>query len=120
MTDVAGLVDRYIESWNETDPERRRRLVAETFTDDGTYLDPLASGEGVDGIDTMIAAIQERFADHRFELVSEPDAHHDRVRFTWQLQAPNGGGAIATGYDFGTIADDGRLRSVTGFLETAA
>ena len=120
MTDVTGLIDRYIESWNETDPARRRELVAETFTNDGTYVDPLVSGEGVEGIDAMIAGVQQQFADHRFELVAAPDAHHDYVRFTWQLHAPNGGGAVATGFDFGTVADDGRLSSVTGFLEMAA
>jgi hypothetical protein len=41
------------------------------------------------------------------------------VRFTWQLVAENGD-AVATGVDFATVADDGRLRAVTGFLEPAA
>ena len=40
MTDVAKLVDGYIEMWNETDPERRRALVAQTLTDDASYVDP--------------------------------------------------------------------------------
>jgi hypothetical protein len=32
----------------------------------------------------------------------------------------NGAGELARGVDFATLAADGRLRSVTGFLEPAA
>ena len=62
----------------------------------------------------MIAEAQGHFPDHHIELVAEPDAHHDRVRFTWQL-FPEGAGPILTGYDYATVAEDGRLRDVTGF-----
>ena len=37
------------------------------------------------------------------------------MRFTWDLTAGNG--PVARGVDFATVAEDGRLRSVTGFLE---
>jgi hypothetical protein len=118
MTDVATLIDGYIATWNEKDPERRLALVAETFTNDADYLDPLMQGAGQDGIDAMIAGVQQQYADYRFELAGAPDAHNDRVRFSWHLVGNGGGAPVATGYDFGTLAEDGRLRSVTGFLET--
>ena len=37
------------------------------------------------------------------------------MRFAWDLSAGNG--PVAGGVDFATVADDGRLRNVTGFLE---
>jgi len=114
---ITSVVDTYIASWNETDAERRLALVAETFTDDARYLDPLMSGEGVDGIAAMIGAAQSQFPGHRFELSSGPDTHNDVVRFAWQLVGEDG--PVAGGTDFATVADDGRLRNVTGFLETA-
>lgn len=114
--DTATLVEDYIAAWNETDAERRRALVSRTFSDDATYLDPLMSGEGLDGIDGMIAGVQEMYPAHRFVLAAGPDGHNDRVRFSWHL-VPEGGSPIALGVDFGVLADDGRLRSVTGFLE---
>ena len=117
MTDITTVVDTYLAAWNETDPEARRALIAETWTDDGTYLDPLMAGEGRAGIDAMIAGAQQAYPGHRFELAEGPDAHHDRVRFTWHLHAPDGNGAVAVGVDFATVAEDGRLRAVTGFLE---
>ena len=116
MTSVATVVDDYIAAWNERDDDRRRALVQRAFASDATYVDPARSGEGVDGIATMIAEAQGHFPDHHVELVADPDAHHDRVRFTWQL-FPDGADAILTGYDYATVSDDGRLRDVTGFAE---
>jgi hypothetical protein len=120
MTDIPTLIDGYIAAWNEADPERRRALVAETWTDDGSYVDPLMTGAGPDGIDAMIAGAQQQFPGHRFELAGAPDAHHDRVRFTWHLKADGDDNVVAIGHDYGVIAEDGRLRSVTGFLEQVA
>jgi SnoaL-like domain len=121
MTDELNtLIHRYIEAWNTTDAERRRELVSRTWADDGTYLDPLMSGSGHDEIAAMIGGAQQQFPAHRFELSFGPDAHNDRVRFAWRLFGPDGDAPVAAGVDFATLAADGRLRSVTGFLEAAA
>lgn len=119
MADHETTVHTYIAMWNETDPQRRRELVGQVVTDDASYLDPLMAGTGADQISEMIAGAQEQFPRHRFELVSGPDAHHDRLRFRWSL-APDGGEPVAFGVDFATVADDGRMRAITGFLEPAA
>jgi hypothetical protein len=116
MTEVATVVDDYIAIWNEGDDERRREIIARTYADDATYVDPLLQGDGPDGINAMIAGAQEQFPGHRIELTAGPDVHHDRVRFAWRMLDPNGATAIA-GVDFATLTDDGRLREVTGFLE---
>jgi SnoaL-like domain len=119
VSDPTSTVRTYIAMWNETDPQRRRELVAETVTDDASYLDPIMAGAGVDEISDMIAAAQAQFPGHRFALISGPDVHHDRVRFTWSL-GPAAGDPVAIGVDFATVADDGRMRDITGFLEPAA
>ena len=119
MPDPTTIVSTYIEMWNETDPQRRRELVSEALTDDASYLDPIMEGTGAEQISDMIGAAQQQFPGHRFQLVSGPDVHHDRVRFTWSL-SPAAGEPVAVGVDFATTADDGRMRSVTGFLEPAA
>jgi hypothetical protein len=116
MPDTNAVVETYISMWNESDPERRRALIAQALSEDASYVDPLMSSDGPEQIDAMIAGAQQQFPGHRFALLSGPDAHHDRVRFSWTL-APAGGEPIAIGVDFASIAGDGRLRSVTGFLE---
>ena len=50
------------------------------------------------------------------ELSFGPDAHNDVVRFAWTLRGD--AGPVGAGVDFATVAPDGRLRNVTGFLET--
>ena len=116
-TTITNVVDAYIAMWNEADPARRRELAGYVFTEDAGYGDPGMSGEGPDGIDAMVAAAPQQFPGHRFELTQGPDAHHDRVRFAWRLVG--GSGPVAAGVDFALVADDGRLRAVTGFLEPA-
>jgi len=116
MPDTTTVVDNYIAMWNEPDAERRRELVAGTVTQDATYIDPLMTGAGVEEITAMIGAAQAQYPGHRFELAGEPDAHHDRLRFTWTL-APQDGEPIAVGVDFATLDDDGRMRAITGFLQ---
>jgi hypothetical protein len=119
MTDAQTLVDDYIAMWNERDPRRRRVLVARTVTENATYIDPLMEGDGVEQITAMIGAAQDQYPGHTFALQAGPDAHHDRVRFSWTL-SPNGGEPIAVGVDFATVAGDGRMDAITGFLEPTA
>ena len=115
---ITTVVDGYIAMWNETEPARRREIAEDVFTEDAGYLDAVMAGDGHDGIDAMVAAAQQQFPGHRFELTEGPDLHHDRVRFAWRLVGQSG--PVAAGVDFARVGDDGRLRTVTGFLEPAA
>jgi hypothetical protein len=116
MNTLTDLIDRYIAAWNETDSGRRRDLIARAWSDSASYVDPLLQGAGRDGIDAMIAGVQERFPGHRFRRTSDVESHHDRVRFTWEL-APEAGDPVVCGTDFGIVTADDRLRSVTGFFD---
>lgn len=118
MSTHTDLIDRYFAIWNETDPMRRRSLIANTWTEQANHLDPLMQGDGQAGIDAMIEGVQERFPGHRFHRTGEIDSHHDRVRFSWELRA-NGGALVVEGTDFAVVAADGRLQTVTGFLDHA-
>ncbi len=114
---ITAVVDRYLQAWNERVPERRRALVAEAFADDATYVDPARSGAGADGIDAMIAGAQEQHPGVELTLAAAPDAHNDHVRFTWHL-CPAGSTEVAmVGHDFASIAPDGRLQDVVGFVD---
>jgi hypothetical protein len=73
------------------------------------------SGDGHDGVDALIAGVQQRFPDFRFHLLGAPNGHGEHVRFSWGL-GPEGGDSPIKGTDF-AIVQDGRIRSVTGFLD---
>jgi hypothetical protein len=66
-------------------------------------------------ISDMAATLQAQFPDHRFRRVSGVDAHHDQLRFAWELVGPDGAVVLA-GIDVGEVAEDGRLRRITGFF----
>jgi hypothetical protein len=117
--DLSALADRYIALWNETDAGRRRRLIAETFTETARYRDPMLSGDGPDGIDAMVAAVQTQYPAYRFHRTGAVDAHHQSFRFTWELRA-EGQPPFVAGVDIGEIADDGRLQAITGFFDHLA
>ena len=119
MTDFNALVDRYIAVWNEPDATNREKAVAELWTDDGTYTDPLSAVSGHDGIATMIGRVRELFAGHAFRLLPGVDGHHDVVRFGWEMVPPGGGEAPVVGFDVGVVAEDGRLRALHGFIDKA-
>src|SRR3984957_10068163 len=119
MNAPVALIDRYIAMWNTTNAEDRRDLIAGAWADSGAYVDPQLNGQGHDGIDAMVQAVQDRFPNHRFRRTSDVDAHNDRVRFGWELAA-EGEAPLVRGVDFGVLSADGRLQSITGFFEPAA
>jgi hypothetical protein len=115
MTDAASIATRYIALWNETNRDHRKALMADLWTEVGTYCDPLMQGEGHNQIDAMIAGVHGQFPGFRFALLGQPDGYGDQVRFSWQL-GPEGSDGPIKGTDFATL-EDGRLRSVVGFLD---
>ncbi len=110
------IVQRYIASWNETDPERRRKLVGELWADQASYIDPLAEAHGQDEIDAVIAAAQAQFPGFVFTLNGPVDGHHQQARFTWDL-GPADAEPVVSGFDVAVMTEDGRLRIVLGFLD---
>ena len=111
------MVERYIAVWNEPDADARSRAVAELWTQDGTYTDPLADVEGHEAIEAVISGAREQFPGHLFKLIGDVDAHHDIVRFRWELVAEGGDESVVEGFDVAVAARDGRLSNVYGFLD---
>ncbi|AMO93001.1 hypothetical protein CFter6_0270 [Collimonas fungivorans] len=113
---AASIASRYVAAWGEQDAVRRRALIAALFTPEATYVDPMMRNAGHDGLDAMIGAVQQQFAGLRFKLHGKQDGHNDVVRFSWTLAA-DGAEPVAIGTDIVALAADGRIRSVTGFLD---
>lgn len=116
MGTATHIVDRYLAAWNEADERRRQDLIAEVFTEDALYVDPIVTSTGRAAIGAMIAGIQQRFDGLRFTRLGNVDQHNDRIRFRWAL-SPAGSESVVEGTDFGMLVTDGRLAAVTGFLD---
>ena len=68
---------------DERTPSRRREILDENWTADSRYVDPLMSGDGHDGVDALVAGVQQRFPDFKFRLIGEPNGFGDHLRFSW-------------------------------------
>ncbi len=113
------LVERYIDTWNETDVATRHNAVSRLWAEDAHYVDPMVDVSGRDGISDLIGAVQQQVPGHVFRLAGGIDAHHNIVRFSWELVPAAGGESLAVGFDVAVTAEDGRIGSVLGFLDKA-
>jgi len=124
---VDATIAAYIESWNETDPGRRQAAVARAWAASGRYRDPVMVSDSHAGIDAMpalseaegLAGVQARFPGFVLKRTSKVDSHNGSVRFAWSL-GPASGPAVVEGVDFATLAADGRLEQVVGFIDRMA
>ena len=116
MTNYDEIAQRYIDTWNETDPSARRAAVDQLYTEDARYVDPLAAAEGRAAIAAMIGAVQEQFPGFVFRLAGPVDGHHNQARFGWEL-GPAGAEAPIVGFDVAVVDDSDRIQTVLGFLD---
>jgi hypothetical protein len=112
-----SAVARYFEAWNTAGPQALAKAVAAAWTADGSYTDPLADAAGHEQIAAVIAGAHGQFPGFSFRLSGAVDGHHDIARFAWELVSDADGSAPVAGFDVITLADDGRIRGVLGFLD---
>jgi hypothetical protein len=105
----------YCAAWNTDTKAERDRLLARVWTPDAVYSDPNPTRTvGRAALSDTIAALQHRYPGARFHC-SAPQVHHAAMRTTWIFRKPDGS-EVANGMDFFELAEDGRIRRVTGFF----
>ncbi|CAO5150054.1 Nuclear transport factor 2 family protein [Frankia sp. AiPs1] len=109
-------IDRYFAAWNASG-DALEKAVAAAFTEDAAYTDPLVDVTGHEGIAAAIRGAQAQFPAFEFRPANRPDSHHDLARFGWELVSRADGSAPVAGFDVVSLAEDGRIRSVSGFLD---
>jgi hypothetical protein len=112
-----SAVARYFEAWNATEPEALAKAVAEAWSADGGYTDPLADVRGHEQITAVITAAHQQFPGFSFRPLGAVDGHHDTARFSWELVNDADGSAPVAGFDVITLDAEGRIRQVLGFLD---
>jgi SnoaL-like domain len=115
MTEPLQVARQYLQAWNEKDPGRRRRLLADTSAEDAAYIDPLAQCAGLKEIDEMIATAQARLPEFRFSLCGGAEGYGNHVGFSWAIEREVGSGPIK-GTD-GVVLEAGWAKSIIGFLD---
>jgi hypothetical protein len=118
MHNPEAIAREYLAVWNQPDAERRQADMAQRWTDDARYADPMMAASGRDAIGVMIEQARAQFPGHAFALRGQPDSHRDFVRFSWTL-APADGTPVGGGTDVVRLDADGRIAEVIGFLDGA-
>lgn len=90
---IDDVADRYLTVWSETDPERRRRAVADLWAEDGVEFVETRLFRGHVELDARITEAYDAFVgSNKFTIRSANDVfgHHDAVTFTVQLATDDG------------------------------
>jgi hypothetical protein len=138
IREAEHLADRYVALWNEPDPERRRRVIAELWPEDGSQiLQPpqaireMAASPGIGMAATLEARghaeLEARAATSyeqwvgsdglSFRRRDDVDRLHDVVKFHWEAVSQDGQ-VTAVGLVFLILATDGRIRRDYVFIES--
>jgi hypothetical protein len=138
IREAEHLADRYVALWNEPDTERRRRVIAELWTEDGSQiLQPpqeireMAASPGIGMAATLEARghaeLEARAATSyeqwvgsdglSFRRRDDVDRLHDVVKFHWEAVSQDGQ-VTAVGLVFLILATDGRIRRDYVFIES--
>jgi len=133
---AAELAEKYLSLWNEPDADRRRRTIAELWTEDGRHilqppqeiraiaaqpgigLTAILEARGYKEIEARAASAYERWvASEGLSFRGRDDAERlgDVVKFHWEAVAKDGD-VFAVGLDFLVLAADGRIERDYTFL----
>ncbi len=113
--DTQAIVDAYGAAWNETDEQKRRELLEQSWSDNAVYQDPLGRAEGREALVAHIGGFHQMMPGNTIDATSAADVYGSVVRFAWVMRDDKGETALE-GMDFGEFAPDGRLASITGFF----
>ena len=118
------VAEKYFSAWNQ----RNADAVVASFTDEGTYTDPLADHLRGRAIASYAAGLWQAFPDLTFEIVDPVVAAGSLVAARWIMRGTNTGSfqglpptgkpAILPGVDFVRVEGD-RIAAVQGFFDTA-
>jgi hypothetical protein len=120
MTDIATFVDRYINIWNEPDPQRRRQTIRDLWQEHAHHLARTIEAVGHDGIETRVANAYEKWVKEKgnvFRLRDGVDGHHGTIKLRWEMLPAAGGEVVSIGFDFLVLGEDGRIRTGYQFIE---
>src|ERR687896_167719 len=123
------LADRYLALWNEPDADRRRRMIAELWTEDGAHilqppqeirgiaarpgigLTAILEARGYKEIEARVASAYEHWVGSEglsFRGRDDAERLGDVVKFHWEAVAKDGE-LFGVGLNFLALAADGRI-----------
>jgi hypothetical protein len=117
MSEYKELIDKYFTSLNETDGERRRKLIEQVWAENGKFVSPFGAAVGHDAINAKVEKGLEQLAGSEVRRSGDIETLHDCLRLKFEV-VNQSGEAFIGGVDFGTV-EAGKLQSMVGFFDFA-
>jgi hypothetical protein len=133
---AAELAEKYVALWNEPDADRRRRMIAKLWAEDGRHiLQPpeeiraiasqpgiamtaILEAQGYEEIEARAASAYEHWVGSEglsFRGRNDADRLGDVVKFHWEAVAKDGT-VFAVGLNFLVLTADGRIERDYTFI----
>jgi hypothetical protein len=133
---AAELAEKYVALWNEPDADRRRRIIAELWAQDGTHilqppqeiraiaaqpgiaLTAILKAQGYEEIEARAASAYEHWVGSEglsFRGRDDAERLGDVVKLHWEAIAKDGS-VFAVGLTFIVLAADGRIERDYTFI----
>jgi len=139
LTDLNEFAERYLAVWNEPDPDRRRRLIAELWAPGGgqilvdppeevraaahhhQFLVPPLEVHGHEALDARVSRAYHNFiaeGEYRFAAAGEPACLLPHVvSLPWEMVTVAGGEHAGGGVTVVELDGDGRIQVEFQFIE---
>jgi hypothetical protein len=126
---AAELAEKYVALWNQSDADRRRRMIAELWTEHarhvlqppqeiraiaarpGLAMSAILEARGYEEIEARAASVYEHWIGSEglsFRARDDAERLGDVVKFHWEAIAKDGE-VFAVGLNFLVLAADGRI-----------
>ena len=117
-TTADSTIARYCAAWSTTDPQARKSLLADSWSDNGEYVDPQpVRVSGRSALNNEILRFQKENPGSSFRC-GKAQTHHRFVRYSWVMVGPDGAERFQ-GMDFGEINPAGRIIRIVSFFGAA-
>lgn len=117
---IEAMVERYVASWGQEDADIRRQVINELWSPDAVYSNATTEFRGLKGIEEAVTEAWDMFMSKGFTTkVGRVDTHHDAVRYTWELYAPDKSEPVALGTQVVTLDQHGRMLRDFQFVDKA-
>ncbi|SNY38359.1 nuclear transport factor 2 family protein [Paractinoplanes atraurantiacus] len=104
-----------LEVFGERDPEKRAKVIRETYAEDVTFADPDEVVVGWDSLDRKAQGLLDKAPGFVFAPVGEVRVVQDLTMLAWQF-GPEDASPVVSGVDICIVAD-GRIKSLYTVLD---
>ncbi|MCT3918919.1 isomerase [Elizabethkingia anophelis] len=113
-TKIQKMIHNYLEAWNQKNQNDFKKAFSKVLSENLKYTDPTFDVTGVDAIVNMALNSLEKFPGRKFEMLTEPEFHHNVGRYNWRMIFADG--TFQNGFDCFEFNEDFFITRIIAFF----